>query len=219
MNFSQEVVQEFQLSSVNFDLSTPIAVGGAINIVTRSGTNDFHGGGLFFYRDHNMAAYPNLVRDPNNPSPFFARRNPGGTLSGPIIKDKLFFFFNYEYINQVQAVSINGGTGAFSPLTNTYNSPYTQHEISQKFDYRLNSKNTLFVRYSHDGNQGFAQSLEFGDPSNWAHNKNWADQSIMGLTTVLTPALVNDFRFQYNYWNNHEPTGGGVGLFFAVRCR
>src|SRR5277367_3372528 len=96
MNFSQEVVQEFQLSSVNFDLSTPIAVGGAINIVTRSGTNEFHGGGLFFYRDHNMAAYPNLVRDPNNPSPFFVRRNPGVWLGGPIKKDKLFFFFNYE---------------------------------------------------------------------------------------------------------------------------
>src|SRR5260370_1717712 len=62
----------------------------------------------------------------------------------------------------------------------------------------------MFVRYSHDGNEGFAQSLEFGDPSNWPHNRNWADQSIMGITTVFTPALVNDLRFQYNYWNNHN---------------
>jgi Carboxypeptidase regulatory-like domain len=203
MNFSQEIIQEFQISSVNFDLSTPIAVGGAINIVTRSGTNEFHGGAYFFFRDHNMAAYPNLVRDPLHPNPFFARRNPGATLGGPIKKDKLFFFFNFEHTNQVQAIGING-TGAFAPLTNSYGSPYTQKEISAKFDYRLSAKHTLFVRYSHDGNEGFAQSLEFGDPSNWPHNKNWADQSIMGITSVITPALVNDFRFQYNYWNNHN---------------
>ena len=43
MNFSQETVQEFQLSEVNFDLATPIAAGGAINVVTRSGSNDWHG--------------------------------------------------------------------------------------------------------------------------------------------------------------------------------
>ena len=204
MNFSQDVVQEFQLSEVNFDMATPIAAGGAINIVTKSGTNDFHGSGYFYYRDHNMAAYPNLVRDPTNTSPFFVRRNPGFSFGGPIKKDKLFFFFNYEYLNQVQAVSIATTDPAFAPLQGTYGSPYSLKEISGKVDYRINTKNSMFIRYSHDGNSGFAQSLEFGDPSNWAHNTNWADQSIIGLTTVFTPAIVNDLRFQYNYWNNHN---------------
>ena len=45
MNISQDVVQEFQLSSVNFDLATPISIGGAVNVVTRSGSNEFHGSG------------------------------------------------------------------------------------------------------------------------------------------------------------------------------
>ena len=67
MNFSQDMIQEFQLSEVNFDLATPIAAGGAINVVTRSGSNDWHGSGYFFYRDHNMAAYPNLQRIPSDP--------------------------------------------------------------------------------------------------------------------------------------------------------
>jgi len=204
MNFSQETVQEFQLSSANFDLATPIAGGGAINIVTRSGGNDFHGSAYFFFRDHNMAAYPNLVRDPKVPDPFFARRNPGVWVGGPIKKDKLFFFFNYEHTNQVQSISIASTTPSFQPLTGTYGSPYTARVFSGKIDYRLNAKNSMFVRYSHDGNEGFAQSLEFGDPSNWPHNRNWADQSIMGITTVFSPALVNDLRFQYNYWNNHN---------------
>jgi hypothetical protein len=204
MNFSQDVIQEFQLSSVNFDLATPIAAGGAINIVTRSGTNDYHGSGYFFFRDHNMAAYPNLKRDPNNPNPFFARRNPGVTLGGPLKRDKLFFFFNYENFNQVQPVSITSTSPSFAPLTGTYGSPYHLKEITAKFDYHISNKHSMFLRYSHDGNAGFGQSLEFGDPSNWAHNTNWADQAITGVTSILTPTLVNDVRFQFNYWGNHN---------------
>jgi hypothetical protein len=74
-NFSQEVVQEFQLSSTNFDLSTGIGAGGAINVVTRSGGNDFHGSGFFFYRDHNMSAFPTLAHEPGEPSsPYLVRR-------------------------------------------------------------------------------------------------------------------------------------------------
>jgi hypothetical protein len=204
MNFSQEMVQEFQLSEVNFDLATPIAAGGAINVVTRSGSNDWHGSGYFFYRDHNMAAYPNLQRITGQENPFFARRNPGASLGGPIKKDKLFFFFNYEFLNQVQSVNITSTDPAFAPLNNNYGSPYTSKQISGRIDYRLNAKHNMFLRYSHDGNNGFGQSLEYGDPSNWPHNTNWADQAILGITSALTPSIVNDVRFQYNYWNNHN---------------
>lgn len=203
MNFTQEVVQEFELSELNIDLSSPIQTGGSINVVTRSGSNDFHGSAYFFYRDHNMAAYPNLFRvGPKNP--FFVRRNPGASLGGPIIKDKLFFFFNYEFLNQVQAQSINSTDPAFQAVQGTYASPYDAKKITLRFDYHLNTKNNFFLRYSHDGNDGFGPALTYGDPSNWPHNVNWADQSILGLTTLLTPNLVNDLRIQYNYWNNHN---------------
>jgi hypothetical protein len=202
MNFSQDSVQEFQLSEVNFDLATPIAAGGAINVVTRSGSNDFHGSAYFFYRDHNMAAYPNLARDPSDPSPFFARKDPGGTIGGPIVKNKLFFFFNYEYQTQVQALAIQNTSPYLGSLQGTYGSPYTGKTLSLRFDYHYNEKNNFFLRYSHDGNTGFSQALEFGDPSNWAHNINWSDQSIIGWTSTISPTLVNDLRFQYNYWSN-----------------
>jgi hypothetical protein len=204
MNFSQETVQEFQLSSVNFDLSTPISAGGAINVVTRSGSNDFHGSAYFYYRDHNMAAYPALERSPLDPNPFFARKNPGASLSGPIKKDKLFFFFNYEYLTQVQALTVQGNQPSLALLAGTFSSPYVDKQISFRMDYRINDKNNLFLRYSHDGNDGFGDVFSNGDPSNWVTNTNWADQSIIGLTTTLTPNLVNDVRFQYNYWANHN---------------
>jgi len=60
-----------------------------------------HAAPTSFYRDHNMAAYPNLVRDPPIRVRFLSP-NPGVWLGGPIKKDKLFFFFNYEFTNQVQ---------------------------------------------------------------------------------------------------------------------
>src|SRR6266850_1662084 len=52
-NFSQQVVREFQISTVNFDLSTGLTGSGAVNVVTQSGGNDYHGSGFFFFRDHN----------------------------------------------------------------------------------------------------------------------------------------------------------------------
>ena len=101
-------------------------------------------------------------------------------------------------------MNINSTDPAFQNLNNSYGSPYTSKQISIRLDDHLNAKHNLFFRYSHDGNAGFGQSLEFGDPSNWPHNTNWADQGIAGLTSSLTPTIVNDIRVQYNYWNNHN---------------
>src|SRR5262245_644400 len=74
MGFSPDAVQEFQVSTVNFDLSTGPTFSGAVNVVTRSGSNDVHGSFFQFFRDHKLAAYPALNRDPLNPDPFFQRR-------------------------------------------------------------------------------------------------------------------------------------------------
>jgi hypothetical protein len=203
MNFSQEVVQEFQMSSVNFDVTSGIGSGGQVNIVTRSGSNDFHGSGYFFFRDHNMAAYPGLKRDLKNPDPFFVRRNPGFWVGGPILRDKLFFFSNFEYMNQTQVYTINQDLPSLSGLSGAFLSPYHNKLLTERFDYRLSSKHSLFLRYSHDGNLTWGP---YGgtqpEPSSWSTNKNWSDQSMMGLTSTITPFLVNSFRFQYHYWQS-----------------
>jgi hypothetical protein len=204
MNFSQEMIQEFQISTVNFDISTPIAQGGAVNVVTRSGGNDFHGAGYFFYRDHNMAAYPNLVRLASNPNPYFVRKNPGFWVSGPIKRDKLFFFVNYEYQTQLQALSVVTSAPSLAPLQGIWASPFRGKFPSFRLDYHLSSNENVFFRYSHDSNINDGQgSAPAGDASTWSYSKNWADQFIMGVTSVLTTSLVNDFHFQYQFWSNH----------------
>ena len=96
MGFSEESVEEFQVSTVNFDLSTGATASGAVNVATRSGTNELHGGGFLFFRDHHLSAYPALERDPFNPDPFFQRRQYGLSLGGPIRKDRAFFFGTFE---------------------------------------------------------------------------------------------------------------------------
>ncbi len=220
MNFSQEVIQEFQLSSSNFDLSTGITSVGAVNIVSRSGGNDFHGSGYYFFRDHNMSAYPGLKRvcqeTPNNPvctnadsrkrveDPFFVRSNPGVWIGGPIKKNRAYFFTNYEYSRQTQAFIVQPNVPSLAGLAGNFSSPYKGHLFSAKLDLKVNDKHNLFVRYSRDQNKGFGPNGGPVLPSNWLQNTNSSSQMVTGLTSVFKPTLVNDFRFNFTYWRNRN---------------
>ena len=218
LNFSQEMVQEFQITSLNFDIATGITALGAVNIVSRGGGNDFHGSGFFFYRDHNMAAYPALKRSTQNPNPFFERKNPGFYVSGPIKKDRVFFFFNFENINQVQAITFQPDLASLRPLAANFDSPARYHYRNARLDWHISDKHSAFLRYTHDGN--FAFSPETGQPSvpsAWVNLNNWSDQWAMGLTSTLTPTLVNDFRLGWRYWDNREdPPSSSQCLFPCV---
>lgn len=220
MNFSQEVIQEFQLSSSNFDLSTGITSVGAVNIVSRSGGNEFHGSGYYFFRDHNMSAYPGLKRvcqeTPNNPvcldagnrkrveDPYFVRSNPGVWFGGPIVKNRAYFFTNFEYTRQVQAFIVQPNVPSVAGLAGNFSSPYKGKLFSAKVDLKINDKNNLFVRYSLDRNKGFGPNGGAQLPSNWVQNTNNSNQLVVGLTSVFKPTLVNDFRFNFTYWRNRN---------------
>ena len=203
-NFSQEIVQEFQISSVNFDLSTGITAAGAINIVTRSGSNNFHGSGFFFFRDHHMAAYPGLQRDALASDPFFARRQSGLWVGGPVVKDRLFFFAAYEHNNQRGVFTSVPTDAAFSSLARVTPSPKHDDLVNARIDYRISAAHTAFVRYSHDGNNTFAPREINSMPSAWVTNKNWADSGVFSLISSLRPTLVNEFRYSNTFWSNHN---------------
>jgi len=203
-NFSQEVVQEFQISTANFDLSTGIAAFGAINVVTRSGTNDFHGAGYTYFRNQDMAAYPSLARTTLTDNPDFSRSQSGFTLGGPIQKDKFHFFANYEYTDQKGVYVVQPDLGSVSSFGTLAPAPYGGHQFSGRVDYRFNDKHSLFGRYSHDGN---TNSGPFGipvPPSNFVSNDNNVNTELVGLTSILSSSLVNDFRFSHMYWKNRN---------------
>jgi len=201
LNVSQEVVQEFQLSSVNMDLSTGLGSSGALNIVTRSGGNHYHGSGFFLYRDHNLAAYPGLQRDASNPDPFFQRRQFGYQFGGPIRKDRAFFFTSYEHNDQRGVLSIQPGTPEVAPLGGVFPTPFLGNLFNLRFDTRLPARHNVFLRYTHDGNRAFGPALAAINvlPSGWSRVTNWVDQSLAGLTSELSPRLVNELRFSYSF--------------------
>jgi hypothetical protein len=206
MGFSQEVVQEFQISTVNFDLTTGITAAGAINVVTRSGANDLHGTGFYFFRDHKLAAYPALNRDPVNPDPFFQRRQFGFALGGPIRRDRVFFFGNWERNEQRGVFVTTLVAPDFAHFSRITNSPFFNNQFSVRLDGRISNAHTAFVRYSHDGSRAFAPDVLTAPlnslPSAWPRVPAWADQNLLGLTSVLHPTLVNDLRFSYFYFSS-----------------
>ncbi len=217
-NLSQEAVQEFQISSANFDLSTGIAAAGAINVVTRGGTNEFHGTGFFYFRDHNLAAYPALSRDPLNPDPYFARRQAGFSLGGPILKNKLFFFTSYEHTNQHGVFSAEPADPIFSAFNTVYGAPYFANQFNARLDYQLGNKHRAFVRYSHDGNDSIGQHTDNSLPSNWTRNTNYSDSGTLSFISAFKSNLVNEARFGETFWKNRNqpPTAdecpGCIGL-------
>ncbi|MBV8906558.1 MAG: TonB-dependent receptor, partial [Acidobacteriia bacterium] len=210
MGFSQELVQEFQVATADFDLSTGITFSGAINVATRSGGNDLHGAAFYFFRDHTLSAYPALQRTPANPDPFFQRRQFGFAVGGPIVHDRLFFFANFER-NEQRGVGTTILFGQdFAHFSGVYPSPLFENQISFRLDDRLSSKHTAFLRYSHDGSRSFSaqaggpNTIGNAYPSNWIREQTWSDQSILGVTSVLRPTLVNDFRFSYFFYSDHQ---------------
>lgn len=211
-NFSAETVQEFQISTIGFDLSTGTVSAGAVNVVSRSGGNQYHGSAFLFFRDHNMAAFPGLNRAcPGSPlcndpgsrrrldDPFFVRRQYGGTFGGPVKKNKFFFFANYERSDQVGAQPIAFTEPLLAGFNHIGKVPFDQHLIGTRLDYRVNDKHSFFIRGNIDKNDSVAGS---GLESTWIASSNYSYQTQFGLTSVLKPTLVNDFRFSYSYYRN-----------------
>src|SRR5262245_50050109 len=91
-----EAIQEFQVNRNSFSAEFGFTAGTAVNIVTKSGTNEFHGSAYLFYRSQHTSARDPFDFNPTGKRSFDQRVIPGFTVGGPIAKNKLFFFTNYE---------------------------------------------------------------------------------------------------------------------------
>ena len=203
LNVSQESVHEFQISSFNFDLSTGATGTGAVNIVTERGTNGVHGRLFFYYRDNELAAYPGLRRDEENPSPFFARRQSGFSLGGPLIKDRFFWFGNFEHNNQDGAFAVSNNHPIFSKLDVVHPSPLNSNLLNVRLDGRFNNRFSSFVRWTQDLNDSSAPAASgVFMPSNWFSGRTRAGQIQGGLNSIITSKFISDLRFSYGYLHN-----------------
>ncbi|HEV2686914.1 MAG TPA: carboxypeptidase regulatory-like domain-containing protein, partial [Bryobacteraceae bacterium] len=130
-NVSVESVQEFQVNRSAFAAEFGFTAGTAVNVITKSGSNKFSGSAYAFFRDQHTGS--RLFFDKGTDKPFDQNFSPGGTLGGPIIKDKLFFFTSYEfrklntprfrtYVNTPEAMGLAGNPAQANYVNQMLNS-------------------------------------------------------------------------------------------------
>src|SRR5207244_9735629 len=113
---NRDPIQEFTIQTSTYDASYGRNPGANVNVVTKSGTNEFHGTLFEFFRNEALNAndfFFNRDRNPNGPRKQILRQNQfGGTLGGPIKENKLFFFGSYQGTRQFNGVTSQGSTSA-----------------------------------------------------------------------------------------------------------
>lgn len=217
--FSQDAVQEFEVNSNAYSAEMGHAGGAVINVVTKSGTNQFHGTGFEYYRDKSLNA-----NDPINKlnhrakSPYHFNQF-GGNLGGPISKDKLFFFFDYDgQRNTLPNLVVFGITPPASPTPNQqtalaylqardapWNTAQNQDVYLGKVDWLASSKQLVSVRYNAQRFTG--ANFENGGIRNSQEHTGASivttDTVTGSVTSTITPAFVNVARLGYT--RDNEP--------------
>jgi hypothetical protein len=235
---SLENVQEFRVESSNYPAEFGTGSAGQISVVTRSGSNDPHGAVFEYVR--------NSALDARN---FFdgARKSPlrlnqfGGSLGGPIVKNKLFVFGSFEglrqrgYVNLIEAVpsaaararavpSIRPLMDAYPAGTPTSNpdldlaqivagAPLDEHYGSIRFDYRISDRYTLVARYFRDQGE-LIQPLNV--TGNYARTTAVGQNAMVSFQQVLRPTVIHETKVGFNgpktRFNGVAPSVNGLDL-------
>ena len=123
---SQDALQEFRIQTNSYAAEVGRTAGGVINLVTKSGTNTFHGSLFEFFRNQKLDSR-NFFADPKQPNPPYKQNQFGGSIGGPIKKDKTFFFADYEalrlrqgltYVSTVPTLAMRAGN--FAGISNIF---------------------------------------------------------------------------------------------------
>jgi hypothetical protein len=208
----QESVQEFRVINTDYSAEFGRATAGIVNIITRSGTNDWHGTLYEYFRNDKMDAV-NLLQATGA---HVLRQNQfGAAIGGPLQKDKTFIYGNYEVqrrgespfynsavlanikaINEVKAIY---GLAPEPNLGSVLRTNDTDNGFA-RIDHRFSDNENLFVRYFVNDGRLLNQSPlndGFDLPSAFKDNF-YRDQSLAGtVASVINPKLVNELRMQY----------------------
>jgi hypothetical protein len=150
--FSNEVIQEFRVSKNSYSAELGRSGGAVFNVATKSGTNDWHGTGFYYLRDRAFdAQQPYASSEPNDVQQQF-----GGTLGGPIHKDKIFFYagFDQNLLTMPSVVQFANGASTIIPKPTDYD--YTDQSLVLAAAQKLNSMGGTYPT-TMQGNAGFAK--------------------------------------------------------------
>ncbi len=203
-NYTEESIQEFQVVTGRFSAEFGRAGFNALNIVSKSGTNEFHGGGFLFFRDDALQAkgpFGGAVKPP------FDREQFGGSIGGPIIKDKAFFFFAIERSRENGATTGGSRNTVTDVIAQSFAStPFREYLLTAKSDLLVTSKDRVSMRFSlqrnNDTDPGTSRNGLLQDPSNFESQLNRFYQGVASWTRTLSNTMVNDLRVNFLFTEN-----------------
>jgi len=216
--FSEDVIQEFQVISNGFNAEFGQAGGGVVNTVTKSGTNQLHGDAYYYFLDSGLNANDRVNEQLGIPKPHNRRQQFGGTVGGPLVHDRLFWVANYEGQVRNEPLTVNDTPLALNTLPPNYlaNNPdvaflvsaasgsharsFNQNTTFGKVNGVLNDQNTFDVSYNY---QRFRSPHGyFNTPTSTGDGLSLTDGATshflqFTLHTAFTPSTVNEFRFHF----------------------
>jgi hypothetical protein len=191
-----EAVEEIQVLSSGYSAEFGRAAGGQVNVILKSGTNQYHGSELFLYRPQRWQARPSLA----SVNPQETWTDEAVTFGGPILKDRLFFFTQFEHnpYTRPNALTIlpSNATALNLPANQLGTAPFgeTYDTYVGKLNYRLNDKNSGYIRYARFTNHQPNNASGLTIPNRGVNFDDHMNGGGIQLATVFTPTLLNELR-------------------------
>src|SRR5882757_6531604 len=221
MQLPLEAVQEFIISPNRFSAANGRSEGAALNVVTKSGTNLFHGSAYGFFRTQTFQTNNYFAKQSDQPKPDYSRQQYGGSIGGPIRRDKDFGFFAYEGLRERSSISVNPDSCneltlvaqvakqqpnlfAVPPQpSHTIPTPFDEKRYHGRIDHNFNEREIVFVSYlAQDNKSNNDQDTSQTDLTQTNITLNDLILTNITLNSVLSPSVVNSFTAGFQYWNN-----------------
>ncbi len=242
-SISQAAIREFQVNTSSYSAEYGRSAGGVVNAVTKSGTNEFHGQVFYYQRNNKWGARNPLATNTVNVGGVFTpvgikpkdvRHQFGGAVGGPIVKDKLFFFFSYDqqkrdfpglarftsanFLNSANRTALTTRGITNTQIDDTLNFLNSlsgevlrrgdQKLFLPKIDWNINSSNTLTVTYNRlrwDSPNGIqTQATNTRARDNFGDDFVDIDWLTLRLNSTISPTLLNEARFQWGRDNETQ---------------
>lgn len=206
-NIPASGIAEFQISQSTLDVSTELTSSGAVNVVTKSGTNSLHGGGFYLFRDQRagFAAFPGAQNT------YYQRNQYGADLGGPLFKDKLFFFGTFERVRQPLNVPLTPESEFVGYIPTTYPAVFKDNTSLGRLDWQIKPNMHMFYRFTYNWNgdvRAYGGTYQpFANRDNTpAHGVGW---------DWTSGKFTHSVRFGYLKFQNHiaDAVLGNPGVY------
>jgi len=233
-NYSPDVVQEFVVRTSQEDADTGRTTGGSAVLTTKRGTDDWHGEGAFYERAAALNARLPIDNPPPEPKQPFSRQNYIGTLGGPVVKGKIWFFSSLEYVQEDASIAYSPAsisefaalatlaTAGLIPKVNSIgvpkNAPVPFHDylLTTRFDWTQSARSQWFLRAAVDRYTTTNDLVQQATlPSTGATSRSNYANVLLGEQLIFSPTWVGSFVAEASGLHHTETRNGDLGYALA----